>query len=69
MTLAKLDALRRKMPFWWWLTYDAIVGLVIATSIPPSDAAFWIGFAVLAVAVFIDSVEFLVKRPRVQAER
>lgn len=58
-----LDSLRHRVPFWWWLTYDAAVLLVIVTGVPPSSPAFWLGLAVLAVAVAIDAVEFVVKRP------
>lgn len=58
-----MDTARHKIPFWWWLTYDALVGLVIALGVPWRDPWFWVGFAVLAIAVAIDTVEFLVKRP------
>lgn len=64
MNIATLNRWRHRIPFWWWLTYDAIVGVVIVVGISPSDPAFWLGFAVLAVAVAIDAVEFVVKRPR-----
>jgi hypothetical protein len=62
--VATLDRWRHRIPFWWWLTYDAAVGFVIALGVSPSDPAFWLGFAVLFVAVVIDTVEFIVKRPR-----
>lgn len=61
--LTTIDRRRHRIPFWWWLTYDALVGVVIAVGISPSDPAFWLGFAVLAIAVVIDVAEFLVKRP------
>lgn len=61
--LYRLDQTRHRIPFWWWLTYDALVGFVIVVGISPREPAFWIGFAVLAVAVVIDAVEFAVKRP------
>jgi hypothetical protein len=66
-TLARLDRARHRIPFWWWLTYDALVALVIVVGISPSDPAFWLGFLVLAVAVAIDTVEFIVKRPSARA--
>lgn len=66
--LARLDRWRHRIPFWWWLTYDALVALVIVVGISPSDPAFWLGFAVLAIAVTIDVAEFLVKRPAARAE-
>lgn len=66
-SLATLDRWRHRIPFWWWLTYDALVALVIVVGISPSDPAFWLGFAVLAIAVVIDTVEFLVKRPSARA--
>lgn len=62
--IAVCDRLRHHIPFWWWLTYDAAVGAVIATGVSPSSPAFWIGFGVLGIAVVIDVAEFLVKRPR-----
>lgn len=62
--LAACDRLRHRIPFWWWLTYDALVGVVIVVGIAPSDPAFWLGFAVLSIAVVIDVAEFAVKRPR-----
>lgn len=65
--LAALERLRHRIPFWWWITYDALVGVVIVAGIRPSDPAFALGFAVLAVAVVIDVAEFLVKRPKARA--
>lgn len=62
--IERLDRWRHLIPFWWWLTYDALVAFVIVVGISPSDPAFWLGFVVLAVAVAIDAVEFVVKRPR-----
>lgn len=65
--LIAFDRLRHRIPFWWWLTYDALVAFVIVVGISPTDPAFWIGFAVLGIAVGIDFVEFLVKRPSARA--
>lgn len=65
--LRALDRARHRIPFWWWLTYDALVALVIVLGIAPSDPAFLLGFAVLAIAVAIDSVEFVVKSPWARA--
>lgn len=62
--IARLDRWRHRIPFWWWLTYDALVGITIVYGIAPSDPAFWLGFVVLTIAVAIDAVEFVVKRPR-----
>lgn len=66
--LVRLDRLRHRIPFWWWLTYDALVALVIVLGISPSDPAYWLGFAVLGIAVVIDVVEFIVKRPAARAK-
>jgi hypothetical protein len=63
--LVTLNRWRHRIPFWWWLTYDALVAVVIVVGISPRDPAFWLGFAVLSVAVAIDAVEFWVKRPGV----
>lgn len=63
MKLAAIERARHRIPFWWWLTYDALVGIVIVVGIAPSDPAFWLGFAVLGIAVAIDTAEFVVKRP------
>lgn len=63
--LVTLNRWRHRIPFWWWLTYDALVAVVIVAGISPSAPAFWLGLAVLAVAVAIDAVEFVVKRPGV----
>lgn len=60
---AALDRARHRIPFWWWITYDALVAVVIVAGIAPSDPAFWLGFGVLGIAVAIDTVEFLVKSP------
>ena len=65
--LVTVDRLRHRIPFWWWLTYDALVALVIVLGIAPSDPAFWLGFAVLAIAIVIDVAEFAVKRPSARA--
>jgi hypothetical protein len=62
--LLTLDRLRHRIPFWWWLTYDALVGLVIALGFFGfRDSALWVGVFVLTIAVVIDVAEFLVKRP------
>jgi hypothetical protein len=63
-----LDRWRHRIPFWWWLTYDGLVAVVILVGVSPSDPAFWLGFLVLSVAVVIDTVEFLVKRPATRAK-
>jgi hypothetical protein len=67
--LAKLDRWRHRIPFWWWLTYDALVGYVIFSGTRWGSPAFVTGIAVLAVAVVIDSVEFAVKRPAARRAR
>ena len=67
ISLQTLDRWRHRIPFWWWLTYDALVAFVIIIGISWRDPAFWIGFAVLGIAVVIDVVEFLVKRPSARA--
>ena len=61
--LRRMDDARHRIPFWWWLTYDALVAVVIVVGVSPSDPAYWLGFAVLGIAVVIDTVEFIVKRP------
>jgi hypothetical protein len=61
--LNTLDRWRHKIPFWWWLTYDAAVLLVIVVGVHPRDWAFVLGLGVLAIAVVIDTVEFIVKNP------
>lgn len=63
MVLRRLDDARHRIPFWWWLTYDAAVLVVILAGTSPGEWPFWLGLAVLAVAVAIDTVEFIVKRP------
>lgn len=65
--LVRLDNARHKIPFWWWLTYDALVLVVIVFGISPYDPAFWLGIGVLLIAVVIDVIEFLVKRPKARA--
>lgn len=61
--LAALDRWRHRIPFWWWLTYDVLVALVIVLGVKPWSPAFWLGFGTLSIAVVIDTVEFIVKRP------
>lgn len=58
-----LDRLRHLIPFWWWLTYDALVLAVIVIGVPLWSFAFWLGIGTLSIAVAIDTVEFIVKRP------
>jgi len=65
--LARLDRARHRIPFWWWLSYDAAVACVIAVGVSPFTAAWWLGYFVLAIAVAIDAVEFAVKRPAARA--
>lgn len=63
-SLETLDRLRHRIPFWWWLTYDALVGLVIGLGFfGVRDLALWLGIVVLSIAVVIDTIEFIVKRP------
>lgn len=57
-----MDEARHRIPFWWWLTYDALVLLVIVAG-NLRGFALALGLSILAVAVVIDTVEFLVKRP------
>ena len=66
--LERADQWRHRIPFWWWLTYDALVGVVIVAGTSPSEWAFWLGWAVLFIAVVIDAVEFWVKRPASRAK-
>src|SRR5690348_14602251 len=66
--LERADHWRHRIPFWWWLTYDALVGVVIVAGTSPSEWAFWLGWAVLFIAVVIDAVEFWVKRPASRAK-
>lgn len=67
--LATLDRLRHKIPFWWWLTYDALVGLVILLGfVGARDLTLILGAVVLSIAVAIDTVEFIVKRPSARAK-
>lgn len=67
--LLRLDALRHRIPFWWWLTYDALVGLVIALGfLGVRDVALWLGIFVLSIAVVIDAVEYIVKSPAGRAK-
>jgi hypothetical protein len=66
--LVTLDRLRHRIPFWWWLTYDLLVAVVIVAGISPASPAFWLGFATLSIAVVIDAVEFTVKRPSAVAK-
>lgn len=61
--LKKLDNWRHMTPFWWWLFYDTVVGVIIYVGLSPSDPFFWLGFAVLGIATVIDLVEFVVKSP------
>jgi hypothetical protein len=62
VTLARLDAWRRRLPLVWWLVYDAIVAVVILAGVAPSDPLFILGLGWLFVAAIIDAVEFLAKR-------
>jgi hypothetical protein len=61
--LRTLDRLRHRIPFWWWLTYDAAVAIVIALGVKPFTFPFWLGYIVLVIAVVIDAAEYAVKRP------
>lgn len=65
--IRRLDALRHRVPFWWWLTYDAGVLVLVVYGLHDHLLAMMAGLAWLAVAVVIDVVEFVVKRPMGQA--
>jgi hypothetical protein len=62
--LEKLDRWRHRIPIWWWLVYDTSVLVVIVAGTTPFSWPFWLGLAVLLIAVVIDTVEYLVKRKR-----
>lgn len=69
ITLEFLDRVRHKIPFWWWLTYDALVLFVILLGFFGfRTATLWLGLFVLAIAVFIDTVESIVKRPSARSK-
>jgi hypothetical protein len=59
--LTKANELRHRIPFWWWITYDAIVGVILALSV--RGPALYVGIVVLAIAVVIDLTEAIVKSP------
>lgn len=61
--LSRLDAIRRRVPFWWWLTYDAGVLVLVVYGLHDRPLAMGVGLVWLGVAVAIDAVEFAVKRP------
>ena len=65
--LVTLDRWRHKIPFFWWITYDAAVAVVILVGVAPWSFAFWLGFGTLGIAVVIDTVEFFVKSPWAKA--
>jgi hypothetical protein len=57
------DEIRHRIPFWWWLTYDLAVALVIVAG-GVGGFALVLGLFVLSIAVIIDVAEFIAKRPR-----
>lgn len=61
--LAHCNAVRRSVPYTYWLIYDCVivVGLLYGLSLSP---AFWAGVPFVALAVFCDAVEFVVKTAR-----
>jgi hypothetical protein len=62
-TLARLNGIRRKIPYGYWLVYDAVIGglLVYGLSVSP---AFAVGVPFFAASVIFDVVEWVVKRDR-----
>lgn len=56
--LRKLEWVRRRIPYAYWLLYDAVIVWALVTRNPIAIA---IAFLCLAIAVFFDLVEFAVK--------
>jgi uncharacterized membrane protein len=58
LRLRKLEWVRRRIPYAYWLVYDAVIVWALLTRTPVAIA---IAFLFLAVAIFFDIVEFAVK--------
>jgi len=56
--LWRLEMVRRRIPYAYWLVYDAVVLWALLTGNPTVKA---VAFLCLATAVFFDVVEFIIK--------
>lgn len=56
--LRRLERIRRRIPYAYWLVYDVVVLWALLTGNPAVKA---VAFLCLAIAVFFDVVEFIVK--------
>lgn len=59
--LRRLERIRRRIPYAYWLLYDVVIGATLWAAYASGWRWALIGAAFLAVAVFFDVVEFIVK--------
>lgn len=59
-TLRRLERVRRRIPYAYWLLYDLIFAALLIFGLRFSPW-FWAGFPFLGLATFFDVVEFIVK--------
>lgn len=57
----RCNAVRRRIPFAYWLAYDAVLLPLLAWGTVSLSPLFGIGLALLAVSVFFDVTEAIVK--------
>jgi hypothetical protein len=58
--MRRLERIRRRIPYAFWLFYDVVFLSLLVFGLTVSPW-FWAGFPFLGLAVFFDVVEFIVK--------
>jgi len=58
---ARANAIRKRVPFAYWLVYDAVTAPLLVWGAVALSPWFWIGLVMLAFAAFFDVNEAFVK--------
>jgi hypothetical protein len=64
-----LNRIRARIPYAYWLLYDAVLGSLLVYGLARGLTVFAVGLPFLALAATFDIVEFIVKSARSKADK